>query len=565
MTPNNTKPSLNGIVLEILGNRLLSVAEEMGATLIKTAYSTNIKERRDCSTAIFNKDGNMLAQAEHIPMHLGSLLGAVNSLLNKFPVESIKQGDIFITNDPYFGGGTHLPDITLVSPVFLGGLMVGFVANLAHHADIGGKVPGSTAGDNTSIFQEGTRVPLVRIVSEGMTNQDIIDFITTNSRTPKEREGDLAAQIAANRVGEKRLREVVTKYGVSNYFDATEALLDYAERLMKVGISNLPDGVYSFEDYMDDDGINLGIPIPIRATIHISGESAVVDFAGTADQVDGPINVPLNGTLATVFYCFKALVGPGIPSNQGIYRALKVTAPERSIVNCDAPAAVGERIDTCQRIADVIFGAMAEAAPDRVIAASNSSVTTATFSGVHPETGEFFVYLETIAGGQGAHKHGDGLSGVQVHMTNTSNLPIEALEREYPLLVAEYKLRPDSGGAGKYRGGLGIERNIVALTPNITYSSLADRQQIAPWGLKSGRDGLPGRYMLVRKTGETRQVGSKESGVILDKGDMISIQTPGSGGYGDPLMRDPESIAQDLLERKVSKAQLKIQYGIEIK
>lgn len=563
MTNTSNKPQTS-ILLEILGNRLLSVAEEMGATLIKTAYSTNIKERRDCSTAIFDKDGNMLAQAEHIPMHLGSLLGAVNSLLAKFSVDHIQPGDIFITNDPYFGGGTHLPDITLVSPVYLESTLVGFIANLAHHADIGGKVPGSTAGDNTNIFQEGTRIPLARIVSAGSTNQDIIDFITTNSRTPNEREGDLAAQIAANRVGEARLKEVVEKYGVDQYFAAADSLLDYAEKLMKVGIDDLPDGEYSFEDFMDDDGINVGIPIPIRAKIVISGDSALVDFVGTADQVDGPINVPLNGTLATVFYCFKALVGPGIPSNQGIYRALKVSAPEGSIVNCKAPAAVGERIDTCQRIADVIFGAMADAAPDRVIAASNSSVTTATFSGVHPATGEFFVYLETIAGGQGAHKNGDGLSGVQVHMTNTSNLPIEALEREYPLLVLEYKLRPNSGGAGKYRGGLGIERNIMALTPNITFSSLADRQRIAPWGLKEGKDGLPGQYVLQKEDGTSRKVGSKESGVILNPGDVISIQTPGSGGYGDPANRERKKIEQDIFENRISYDVAKRDYGVEL-
>lgn len=560
----NSKPATNGIMLEILGNRLLSVAEEIGATLIKTAYSTNIKERRDCSTAIFDRQGNMLAQAEHIPMHLGSLLGAVNSLLKKFPLDMIQSGDMYITNDPYFGGGTHLPDITVVSPVFLRDVLVGYIANLAHHADIGGKVPGSTSGDNTNIYQEGVRIPMVKIVAKGQTVQDIIDFIMLNSRTPKEREGDLAAQIAANRVGEKRLRDVVDKFGVENYVSATEAMLDYAEKLMKFGIQKLPDGVYSFEDYMDDDGINIGVPIPIKATITISGDTALVDFSGSAPQVDGPINVPLNGTLATVFYCFKALVGPGIPSNQGIYRALKVTAPERSIVNCNAPAAVGERIDTCQRIADVIFGAMVDAVPDRVIAASNSSVTTATFSGIHPKTNEFYVYLETVAGGQGAHESGDGLSGVQVHMTNTSNLPIEALEREYPLLVRQYCLRSDSGGPGKYRGGLGIQRDIEALVPGTTFSSLADRQKIAPWGLRGGKAGLPGQYLLIRKNGEKRQLGSKESGVLLEEGDVISIQTPGSGGFGDPMLRDHDLIKKDVLEGKVSTDLVSIQYGISV-
>jgi len=554
----------NAVSLEILGNRLLSVAEEMGATLIKTAYSTNIKERRDCSTAVFDARGQMIAQAEHIPMHLGSLLGAVTSLLQKFSVETLKPGDTFVTNDPYSGGGTHLPDITLVSPVFWDETLVGFVACLAHHADVGGKVPGSTSGDANSIFQEGLRIPLTRVCNAGELVQDVVDFVLLNSRTPTEREGDLAAQIAANRVGEKRLQDVVKNYGVERYFSITAALMDYAEKLMSAGIRSLPDGVYSFVDYMDDDGINIGEHLPIAVNITIQGETAHVDFAGSNPQVNGPINVPLNGTLATVFYCFKALVGANIPSNQGIYRVLNVTAPEGSIVNCQPPAPVGERIDTCQRVADVIFGAMAEAVPNRVITASNSSVTTATFSGTNAKTGDFFVYLETIAGGQGAHANGDGLSGVQVHMTNTSNLPAEALEREYPLLVKRYTLRQNSGGAGCYRGGLGIQRDILALQDGITFSSLADRQQLPPWGLNGGKDGAAGQYLLVRKNGEVKKLGAKDSGVRLDAGDIISVQTPGSGGFGNSYKRDAAHVRQDVVDGKINREAAMDLYGVII-
>ena len=541
------------VALEILGNRLLSVSEEMGATLIKTAYSTNIKERRDCSTAVFDSKGQMIAQAEHIPMHLGSLLGAVSSLLQKFSYAEIFPGDMFITNDPYFGGGTHLPDITLVSPVFLKNELVGFVANLAHHADVGGKVPGSTSGDATSIYQEGTRIPMVRVCRDGKLIQDVVDFIMLNSRTPAEREGDLGAQVAANKVGERRLREVVNHYGIKSYNETVSALLDYAEKLMRAGISELKNGEYCFEDFMDDDGITKGKPVPIRANIKINDDSALVNFTGTSPQVDGPINVPLNGTLATVFYCFKALVGANIPSNEGIYRALQVKAPKGCILNCLPPAAVGERIDTCQRVADVIFGAMASAAPERVITASNSSVTTATFSGTNPQTGHFFVYLETIAGGQGAHSSGDGLSGVQVHMTNTSNLPIEALEREYPLLVERYQLRTNSGGAGFYRGGLGIQRDIRTLVDGITFSSLADRQRISPWGLEGGLDGSAGEYLLLRENEIIQKLGSKQSDVYLKKGDVISIRTPGSGGFGNPLQRNPQDVLEDFVEEKISR------------
>ncbi|HRL13981.1 MAG TPA: hydantoinase B/oxoprolinase family protein, partial [Aggregatilineales bacterium] len=485
---------MDAVTLEIISNRLLSVAEEMGAVLIRTAYSTNIKERRDCSTAVFDAQGQMIAQAELIPMHLGSLLGAVEAVLAKYP--AMQDGDMFVTNDPYSGGGTHLPDITMVSPVFVGERLAGFVANIAHHADVGGKVPGSTSGDATSIFQEGTRIPLVPITLAGQIQQEVIDFVMLNSRTPAEREGDLGAQIAANRTGARRLREVIAQYDLDAYFATVAALLDYAERLMRANIAALPDGRYEFTDYLDDDGIHLGVSVPIQIAVTIAGDQATIDFTGSSKQVSGPINVPLNGTLATLFYCFKALVGSEIPSNHGIYRALNVTAPLGSIVNCTAPAPVGERIDTCQRIADTFFGAMAAAAPERVIAASNSSVTTATFSGIHPRTGVFYVYLETVAGGSGAHANGDGLSGVQVHMTNTSNLPVEALEREYPLLVEHYGFRIDSGGAGKYRGGLGIQRDIRVLHEGVTFSGLADRQRHAPWGIAGGRAGATGRYVL---------------------------------------------------------------------
>jgi len=567
LLPNHstsTRPSaaVDAVTLEILSNRLLSVAEEMGAVLIRTAYSTNIKERRDCSTAVFDSAGRMIAQAEQIPMHLGSLLGSVEATLAKYPLESLYPGDMFIANDPYSGGGTHLPDIAVVTPVFVDSTVVGFVASIAHHADVGGKVPGSTSGDAVSIFQEGIRIPLVKLCDRGELIKDIVDFIALNSRTSKEREGDLAAQIAANRVGARRLSEVVARYGIQQYEIVLAALLDYAEAMMRAGISRLKTGRYTFTDYLDDDGINLGQPVPIRVTVTIEDDAAIVDFDGSSPQVAGPINVPLNGTLATVFYCFKALVGPDIPSNHGIYRALSVIAPERSIVNCEPPAPVGERIDTCQRIADAFFGAMALAAPERVLAASNSSVTTATFSGAHPRTGDFYVYLETIAGGSGAHSRGDGLSGVQVHMTNTSNLAVEALEREYPLLVDRYQFRTDSGGAGRYRGGLGIQRDIRALHDGVTFSGLADRQKIAPWGINGGLAGMTGRYLLWRNTGTEEQLSSKASDIILQAEDVVSVQTPGSGGYGSPLERDPWAVLRDVVEGKVSKAAARQTYGV---
>lgn len=544
--------NVDPVTVEIMGNLLLSVAEEMGATLIKTAYSTNIKERKDCSTAVFDAKGQMIAQAEMIPMHLGSLLGVVDEILKRYPADTLAPGDMFIANDPYGGGGTHLPDISMAAPVFVEGELVGFVANLAHHADVGGKVPGSTSGDANSIFQEGLRIPLVRICKDGEFLQETADFVLLNSRTPADRAGDLGAQVAANQVGVRRLAEIVAKYGIDRFRDCTDALMDYAEALMRAGIRTLPDGQYSFEDFLDDDGINLNQPVPIRVTITIEGDTAHLDFTGTSPQVTGPLNVTLNGLLATVFFCFKALVGPSIPSNHGIYRALRVTAPQGSIINCQPPAPVGQRIDTCQRVVDVIFGAMAQAVPDRVIAACNSAVTTATFSGINPRTGHFYVYLETVAGGSGAHSTADGLSGVQVHMTNTSNLPIEALEREYPLLVERYQFRTDSGGAGQYRGGLGIRREIRVLHDGCTFSGLADRQELAPWGLAGGGHGAPGRYWVIRQGEEPMRVSSKHSGVTLSAEDLVCVETPGAGGFGSALKRTPEQVQRDLQEGKVS-------------
>lgn len=555
---------LDPITVEIFNNNLLAVAEEMGVTLVQTAFSTNIKERRDCSTALFDNTGRMLAQAEHIPMHLGSLLGAVEAVLTKYGPEGIHPGDLFMTNDPYNGGGTHLPDITLVTPVFIQERLVAFVANLAHHADVGGKVPGSTSGDNTSIFQEGLRIPLVRLATAGAVNEDMVSFLTLNSRTPGERHGDLYAQIAANNVGNRRLTEVIAKYGVDRFDLLSRMLLDYSERLMRAGLAAIKDGRYRFTDYMDDDGITLDRPIPITVVIRKTGSEIEFDFSESSRQVSGPINVPFNGLLATVFYCLKVIVGGSVPSNHGIYRPVRVTAPHGSILNCMEPAPVGQRIDTCQRVADVIFGAMGDAVPERIVAASNSSVTTATFSGVNPATGRYFVYLETIAGGSGAHSNGDGMSGVQVHMTNTSNLPIEALEMEYPLLVTRYAFRKDSGGAGAFMGGLGLVRSIQALADGIVFSGLADRQKLAPWGLNGAQAGLPGRYILVRSDGSESLLTSKVSNIALKRGDGVRVETPGAGGYGDIQERPADKVRGDVANGKISAAFAARLFAVEV-
>ena len=552
---------IDPIIVEIVGNLLLSIAEEMGAALIRSAYSSNIKERKDCSTAIFDTNGKMVAQAEHIPMHLGSMLGIIEEIMKKYSVDELVPGDMFIANDPYAGGGTHLPDITVAAPVFVDKKLVAWVANIAHHSDVGGKVPGSTSGDATSIFQEGIRIPIIKFCKEEQVIQDVFNFILTNCRTPQERVGDLQAQVAANKVGIQRIKEVSSKYG-DRLGVCMEELQDYAEKRLRAGIAKVKNGNYSFIDYMDNDGITKD-PVPITVNITVEDNFMKLDFTGTSPQVLGPINVTKNGLLATVFYSLKALIDPEIPSNAGIYRAFEVTAPEGLIINSVAPAPVGERIDTCQRVVDVIFGAMSQAIPNRVIAACNSAVTTATFSGVDPRTNQFFVYLETIGGGSGASYNQDGMSGVQVHMTNTSNLPVEALEIEYPLMVRQYSLRTNSGGAGKFRGGLGIQRDIQILSEDVTFSGLSDRQEIAPWGLFEGKEGGCGAYYSV-KGDNVEKLGSKCSNIALKKGDYISVLTPGAGGYGDPIERDPQLVLNDLIERKISKEKADELYGVVI-
>jgi N-methylhydantoinase B len=553
---------IDPITLEIVGNLLLSVAEEMGVTLVKTAYSTNIKERKDCSTALFDGKGQMIAQAEYVPMHLGSMLGVVTEVLKKFPAQSLRPGDMFITNDPYAGGGTHLPDITMVSPVFIDDRLVAFVANIAHHSDIGGMVPGSVSANSDNIYQEGLRIPLGRICRAGELVQETYDYIILNTRTPVERSGDLDAQIASNIAGAKRMGEVVRKYGADYFAECTDALLDYAEHLMRAGIRTLPEGTYTFEDYLDDAGANSDTPIPIRAAITIEDGMAKVDFTGTSPQVPGPLNMTYSGLLTTAFYCFKAVAGQSIFANQGIYRALQVTAPEGSIVNCKLPVPVGQRIDTAQRVVDVILGALAQVAPERVLAACNSVVTSAIFSGTNPKTDNYFVYLETIAGGSGAHSRGDGLSGVQVHMTNTSNLPVEALEREYPVLVERYQLRADSGGAGRFRGGLGIQRDFRILNDGMSYTGLGDRHKFSPWGLEGGKSGSPGSFRMSQNGGELEQLGSKISGIMLNKEDLVSVCSPGSGGYGNPHERPAELVLKDVREGKVSLESAQEDYGV---
>ncbi|MGH7322021.1 MAG: hydantoinase B/oxoprolinase family protein [Candidatus Rokuibacteriota bacterium] len=515
---------MDRITLEVIGSALLSVAEEMGTALIKASYSSNIKERWDCSTAIFDRDGQVIAQAEHIPMHLGSLLGIVREILRRYPPERLQPGDVFVANDPYSGGGTHLPDITLASPVFVEGELFAFVANIAHHAD-------RTGERIRTIYDEGLRITPIRLVEGGREREDVMELLLANFALPTERRGDFRAQIASNRLGERRVLELCRRYGAATIRAASDECLAYGERKIRTAIAKLPRGIYRFTDSMDGDGVTAGA-IPIAVAITVEGDRIHLDFAGTGPQCAGDINVVFLALVSTVYYALKAILDPTIPANGGFYRAIEVEAPPGSLVNALPPAPVAWRTQTCQRIADVIFGALAPVLPDRVPAAGNGANSAWVFSGVHPRTGRYYVYLETLAGGAGATARADGLDGVQVHITNTSNLPVECLEMEYPLLVEEYALVEESGGSGKLRGGWGLRRTIEVLDHEAQFLGTLERAAIPPWGLAGGGPGGCASLVLNPGTPAERQLPSKVWGHSLKPGDRVRVITPGGGGYG---------------------------------
>ncbi|MBI3089359.1 MAG: hydantoinase B/oxoprolinase family protein [Candidatus Tectomicrobia bacterium] len=516
------------IRLEIFKNLFVAAAEEMGVTLGRTSFSPNIKERRDYSCAVFDGRGDMVAQAAHIPVHLGSQPLSVLSVIEHLALE---RGDVAILNDP-FRGGTHLPDITLVSPVFVPGddKPMFFVANRAHHADVGGMTAGSLPMA-TEIYQEGIIIPPVKIVEKGRLSEGIMNLILANVRTPQEREGDLSAQMAANNTGERRLLEIVERNGKEVTAQYMKELQNYAERMTREAIRQLPDGVYEFEDYMDNDGIT-DEPIRIKVAITIKGDEAVIDFTGSQPQVAGGVNAVYAVTLSAAFYVFRCSVGYDIPSNSGCMAPIKVIAPEGTVVNARPPAAVvGGNVETSQRMVDVLLGAMAKAAPEKYPAASCGSMNNITIGGIDPRSGKPFAYYETIAGGMGARPTSNGLDGVHTHMTNTLNTPVEAIEVAYPFRVTCYALRRGSGGKGKFRGGDGVIRELE-LRCDAQVTILSERRKFAPYGVLGGESGKPGENLHIRN-GERRVLPSKIN-FVAKVGDSVSIATPGGGGYGSP-------------------------------
>lgn len=550
------------ITLEVMRNAFQSVAEEMGAALIRTALSPNIKDRRDCSTGVYSADGDLIAQAEHIPLHLGLMPSVVRSTLDIFPVSSFKPGDAIITNDPYVSG-SHLPDVCIISPHFHAGRCVGILANLAHHVDIGGIAPGGMPTISTEIFQEGLRIPPIRIRKGGRVDEEILSLITTNVRTHREATGDIQAQLAANNVGERRLAEIVQKYSLEMTQAYMDELVAYSERQMLARIRQLPKGIFNFEDYLEGDGLSDHLLL-IKASVCISEDQIVVDFSGSAGQTKGSVNCTRAVTLACTYYALKSAIDPHLPSTGGTFRPIEVITPARSIVNPDFPAPVSNaNINTAQRIADVVLGALAQAMPERVPAASSGSMGLFTIGGIDPRNGRYYSYVETYGGGQGAVFNQDGMDGVHTNMTNTRNTPAEVIEIAYPLLVNRYSLVPETDGPGRFRGGLGLARELTVIDHTPTMSLGSDRLEIRPWGLKGGGSGGCVGSRIITAGGEEILLPSKTTREV-PAGSRIIIQTAGGGGYGHPFDRSPERVLEDVREGFIGIPRAESDYGVVI-
>lgn len=512
------------IELELFKNIFVSISEEMGAVLGRTALSPNIKERKDFSCALFNQRGETFAQGSHIPVHLGAMPLSVQASLR---TTSFFEGDMVILNDPY-RGGTHLPDITCISPVFVDKKLLFFVANRAHHSDVGGMTPGSMPLAS-EIFQEGLIIPPVKLIEKGEINPHILNLILANVRTPEERKGDIVAQIAANNKGVQRLEETIDKYGLKKLQLYAILIQDYTERFLRETIKNIPDGTYAFSDYMDDDGLS-EIPVKIGVEITIKNDEAHIDFSSSSSQVEGGVNANFAVTFSAVLYVFRSLVDEDIPFNTGLMRPLKIIAPPNSVLNAQFPAATAAgNVETSQRIVDVLLGALSHAIPEMIPAASSGTMNNVTFGGFDPVRQINFAYYETIGGGMGASPQVDGLSGVHTHMTNSLNTPLEALENYLPVRITKYAMRRNSGGKGQKRGGEGLIREYEFFVPT-QVSIISERRRFSPYGIQGGAEGKKGKNILLT-SGKRKLLNSKVN-LKVQPGDALCIETPGGGGYG---------------------------------
>jgi len=552
---------IDPITVEVIKGALTYATEEMGIALRNSAYSPNIKERMDFSCTIFDHKKRLAAQAEHIPVHLGSMQLAVQKGLEKFKGK-IEDGDMILFNDPYISG-THLPDLTLICPIFYEGKIIAYSANKAHHSDVGGKAPGSMAGDATEIYQEGIIVPPVSFVKKNVIDKEIASILLSNVRTPEIRLGDLRAQMAANLLGKRRILELVDRYDIETLHKATEEIMNYSEKRMRIEIGKMPKGSYSAEDYLENTGTS-NKKVKIKVTITVKKNQLLIDYTGTDEQVNGPVNAVLGVTLSGVYYVLRCLTDPSIPMNEGCYRPVKVHVPKSTLMNPTPPAPVaGGNVETSQRNVDVLLKAFAQILPEKVCAACQGTMNNIAVGGINPENGKPWTFYETIAGGFGGRKGIDGVDAVHSHMTNTMNTPIEAIEAIYPIRFLEYELRKDGGGPGKWRGGVGLERSWMLLAPSATLSVLAERTKIPPWGLYGGKPGAKGEYYVIKPNGKRVKLRSKCT-IRMGKADIFLVRTPGGGGYGNPLERYPELVHRDVLDGMVSLEAAKKDYGVVI-
>ena len=535
---------------EIIASGLESAAVEMNASLMRTAFSPNIKERGDCSTAICDLTGRTLALATNAPAHLGSTLKLVPAVLQRFPMETLRAGDVFFTNDPYISGVTHLNDCTVCAPVFVDGRPVGFTAAVAHHSDVGGRVPGSESGDSTSIFQEGIRFPPVKLCDAGEIRRDMWETFLLNSRTPHFSDGDLYAQIAANTRGAERLTALFRRYP-TEIETAIDEMLDATERRARAAIrGSLRPGRYHAVDWVDENGID-DEPIRLGVILTVGEDHIEVDCSECGPQLPTGKNIPLTHVMATVYFCLKAVLDPGLPVNEGLYRVVRVVAPEGSVVNPRPPAAVGARHLPSMILADALMNTLGQAAPTRAMAAGGPSQGI-ILSGIDPVRQRYFVDYENCAGGSGASSIGDGADVTHLHMTNTSNLPIEVMEIEFPLRIERYEMIADSGGTGLFRGGLGVRREIRILGSGVKLATRCARQRFAATGLAGGGPGSLGAYIINPGTPDERKLRPTVSELPLAEGDLLCILSPGGGGFGDPHERAPDKVAQDLANGMIS-------------
>ena len=554
------------ITLQVLANAAYSIAEEMSVALIRTARSTNIKDRRDASCALYTTAGEVavISQSEiGTPLHLGVMGAAVDSALKKIPVETLQPGDHLIMNSPYPAGPGHLNDVAIISPIFYKGELVAIVANQAHHVDVGGCAPGSMPFRVTEIYQEGLQIPPVKIACQGKINEDVLELILENVRDRDDMRGDLLAQIAANNVGEKRVCELMDRFGKATVQQYMHEIMNYSERRMLANLKKLPQGKFSFEDYLEGDGWTEEL-IKIKVTVEITEDRFIVDFTGTDKQAQGPINCRPASAAACVYYVLKAVLDPELPANAGAFRPVEIRTQPGSLVEVTYPGALAHaNIVTTMRITDTILGALSQVIPDRVLAACQSNMLF-TIGGWNPRTNRRYSYIETYGGGQGGLPDRDGMSGVQMHMTNTRNAPIEVFEASHPMFVERYGLVPDSEGAGKFRGGFGKRRDILILSGDNTATLSTDRARIAPWGLYGGKAASLSQFLSRGKDGKITRLPSKGTR-RPNQGEALIFITAGGGGYGDPLDRDPWRVRWDVLEGLVSPKRAREIYGVALK